>query len=99
MNKFITQTVLMFLAIMFLLKGGMSFIVSAWRVALPAIGLAGGYYFFKKAMEDDEPPVKQKVNSKTANANFTHASQDKGVIEICPYCLSEVGSCPKCRKS
>ena len=109
MKKFVTQTVMMFLAVILLLKGGMSVFVSAWRLIFPVIALGGAYYFFRKTFQAEPEisgatPRQRKVNYATNGAQehpsspFGAQGEKGGVIEICPHCLSEVGSCSKCRK-
>ncbi|MES2744635.1 MAG: hypothetical protein V4655_04370 [Bdellovibrionota bacterium] len=106
MKSFMTQIFLAVLAVIFLIKGGIGILAASWRFVLPIMFLGAAYYFGKKAIKSFNLPSeksKDRMDSARAKAgvgsgtSFQSASQKGGVIEICPHCLSEVGSCPKCR--
>jgi hypothetical protein len=104
-KSFMTQIFLAILAVVFLIKGGLGILAASWRFLLPMMFLGAAYYFGKKAIQSLDLPrgkPKTKMGPSKAEAGvgagspFQNASQRGGVIEICPHCLSEVGSCPKC---
>ncbi len=100
--KFSTQIILALAAVFFMMKGGFGIAIAAWRFVLPILFLGGAYYLLKKAFSPAAGLPKGAQGSERVTTNPASAqdnSADKhDVIEICPHCLSEVGSCPKCKK-
>ncbi|MBC7661039.1 MAG: hypothetical protein H7249_15180 [Chitinophagaceae bacterium] len=101
--KFSTQVLLMIGATLFLMKGGIGFLAAAWKMVLPMLLMSGAWFMVRKAMT----PANLKGGPHDPNQRFgdpyrgnegADASRNNAVIEICPHCLSEVGSCPKCKK-
>lgn len=101
MKSFTTQILLAGLALILLFKGGVGIVIGVGKFLWPAVLLGGAYYFGKKAFSGAKSPLGEpKASSRVKPGNPTaKTSEMGGVIEICPHCLSEVGSCPKCRKS
>lgn len=105
--KGITTQILIGVAIaVVLFKGGLALVATAWKLVLPVVLLGGAYYFGKKyfagagELSSKKDPDFEKVNAKNTKEGKTReaaSAQKSGVIEICPHCLSEVGSCSKCR--
>lgn len=91
MKSWFTQIFLLIAAVLFLLKGGMTLFVSLWRVFLPLAFVGGGIYFLRKFVKQNE------LKHAAADKRGRVPKGDKDVIEICPHCHQEVGSCPKCR--
>lgn len=106
MKSFATQILLAIAAILLLMKGGIGIVVALGKFILPLMLLGGAYYFGKKAFvsaKAGNAPLgggnkEPKVRSSASGVNVK-TSEMGGVIEICPHCLSEVGSCAKCRIS
>ncbi len=96
MNTWLGKTLLLVLGIVFMLKGGINIFFGFWRIMLPLALLGGGYFlaknYFVKRKQDEI--AKKGTEQKTA-----FSTKEKAVIEICPHCLQEIGSCPKCKKS
>lgn len=90
MKSLTTQILLGIAAVFFMIKGGFALMVAMWKIVLPIVFFGAAYYFGKKALLGGGKKVAAELN-KNPEAG--------GVIEICPHCLSPVGSCPKCRKS
>jgi hypothetical protein len=102
LKSFTTQVLMILAAVFFLMKGGFGILAAAWKLVLPVAMLGASYYFIRKALAGSALPRGAGVDNRRMNdaqptsgpANYT----ENNVIEICPHCLSEVGSCPKCRK-
>jgi len=100
LKVFTTQILFMMAAVFFLMKGGVGILVGAWKLLLPIVFLGGAFYFMRKAFAvgslpkgGSDPHRVRQPDAQTSSPR-THSN----VIEICPHCLSEVGSCPKCKK-
>ena len=101
--KFSNQLLLAFAAVFFMMKGGFGIIAAAWKFVLPLIFIGTAYYLIKKAFSPAANLPKgagyDSPRMKTPDPVSAHENSNaNAVIEICPHCLSEVGSCPKCKK-
>ncbi len=98
MKSMATQILLVVLAVIFLFKGGLVLLASAWKLVAALSLLGGGYYFVKKALASSGGELSgRKDTPKMKTAASATGKKESAVIEICPYCHSEVGSCAKCR--
>lgn len=91
MKSWFTQILLLAAAVLFLLKGGMTLFVSLWRLVLPLALVGGGIYFLRKYVKQNQ------LKHSPADRRGRVSKGDSDVIEICPHCHQEIGSCPKCR--
>ncbi len=98
MKSFTTQILLMLAAIFFLMKGGIGVLAAAWKLVLPLIFLGGAYYFMRKALSGGLVRGAYEAQRVKNPDPVKEPGQVNHVIEICPHCLAEVGSCPKCKK-
>lgn len=102
MKSFTTQILMIVAAVFFLFKGGFGILAAAWKLVLPIAMLGASYYFIRKALSASTLPKGAGVDNRRMNDPQPTSGQtsykESNVIEICPHCLSEVGSCPKCRK-
>ena len=89
MNSWFSQILILARGVVFLLKVGLAMFVSLWRLTLPLLLIGGGIYFVKKYFSMGQL-------SKSPDADRLRKDRG-GVIEICPHCHQEVGSCSKCR--
>ena len=83
-----------------MMRGGIGIIAAAWKFVVPLLFIVGAYMLLKKAfaggIELPKGPAQDSQRVKTPDPVSAH--NNNAVIEICPHCLSEVGSCPKCKK-
>ncbi len=97
MKSMTTQFLLIVVAVVFLMKGGLVLLASAWKLVAAVSLLGGGYYFVKKALAAGSGLSEGKASPQMKTASAQKGNAKSAVIEICPYCHSEVGSCEKCR--
>ena len=91
----LSQALFAVLGVVFLLKGGFSIILALWRILLPLALIGGGIYFAKQFFMGQKSLVGQKKEGAKRPLDASSPSGD--IITICPHCLQEKGSCPKCR--
>jgi hypothetical protein len=88
--SWVSKVLLAVVGIVFLLKGGFTLVLALWRFLLPLALVAGGIYLLKGYLAE-----KKKLKQQASREPIRDGQQ--GVIQICPHCLQEVGSCPRCR--
>ena len=91
----LSQALFAVLGVVFLLKGGFSIILALWRVLIPLALIGGGFYFVKQYFFG--PKALDQNKEKGAQRPLDTSPPKGDIITICPHCLQEKGSCPKCR--
>lgn len=93
MNSWLGKVLLLLVGIIFMLRGGLNLVLGLWKITLPLILLGGGYFMVKSYLQKRKQEELEGQRGARARAV---RDKEKDVIEICPECLQEVGSCPAC---